>query len=150
MPTKSDWVIPKALYMVHYYYPSAGQALCHSFMRGSHLLPSQLPGEHTGHKAASRHSEPIWNAHVYTWAWGLWVLELQFISHYNLKPLLQIFSIHSNVNLPSHKNFLCFFLGNYDLKMSKCYWLIWLLLSYTTIASYTGALQITVSNVEEN
>ena len=33
-------------------------------MRGSHLLPSQLPGEHTGHKAASRHSEPIWNAHI--------------------------------------------------------------------------------------
>ena len=24
-------------------------------MRGSHLLPSQLPGEHTGHEAASRH-----------------------------------------------------------------------------------------------
>ena len=33
-------------------------------MRGSHLLPSQLPGEHTGHEAASRHSEPIWNAHI--------------------------------------------------------------------------------------
>ena len=33
-------------------------------MRGSHLLPSQLPGEHTGHKAASRCSEPIWNAHI--------------------------------------------------------------------------------------
>ena len=32
-------------------------------MRGSHLLPSQLPGEHTGHKAASRCGEPIWNAH---------------------------------------------------------------------------------------
>ena len=32
-------------------------------MRGSHLLPSQLPGKHTGHKAASRHSEPFWNAH---------------------------------------------------------------------------------------
>ena len=62
-PSKSDWVIPKALYMVHYYYPSSGQALCHSFMRGSHLIPSQLPGEHTGHKAASRHDEPIWNAH---------------------------------------------------------------------------------------
>ena len=49
--------------MVHYYYPSSGQALCHSFVRGSHLLSSQLPGEHTGHKTASRHSEPIWNAH---------------------------------------------------------------------------------------
>ena len=49
--------------MVHYYYPSSGQALCHSFVRGSHLLPSQLPGDHTGHKAASRCSEPIWNAH---------------------------------------------------------------------------------------
>ena len=34
----SDEVIPKALYMVHYYYPSSGQALCHSFLRGSHLL----------------------------------------------------------------------------------------------------------------
>ena len=33
-------------------------------MRGNHLLPSQLPGEHTGHKAASRCSEPIWNAHI--------------------------------------------------------------------------------------
>ena len=63
MPNKSDKDIPKALHMVHYYYPSSGQALCHSFVRGSHLLPSQLPGEHTGHKAASRHSEPIWNAH---------------------------------------------------------------------------------------
>ena len=63
MPSKSDRVIPKVLYMVHYYYPSSGQALCHSFMRGSHLLPSQLPGEHTVHKAASRCSEPIWNAH---------------------------------------------------------------------------------------
>ena len=30
---------------------------------GSHLLPSQLPGEHTSHKAASRCGEPIWNAH---------------------------------------------------------------------------------------
>ena len=33
------------------------------FMRESHLLPSQPPGEHTGHKAASRHGEPTWNAH---------------------------------------------------------------------------------------
>ena len=33
-------------------------------MRGSHLLLSQLPGEHKGHRAASRNSEPIWNAHV--------------------------------------------------------------------------------------
>ena len=49
--------------MVHYYCPSSGQALCHSFVRGSHLLPSHPPGEHTGHKAASRHGEPIWNAH---------------------------------------------------------------------------------------
>ena len=32
-------------------------------MRGSYLLPSQLPGEHTGHKAASMCSEPTWNAH---------------------------------------------------------------------------------------
>ena len=30
---------------------------------GSHLLPSQLPGDHTDHEAASRHSEPIQNAH---------------------------------------------------------------------------------------
>ena len=37
--------------------------LCHSFVKGSHLLPSQLHGDHTGHKAASRCSEPIWNAH---------------------------------------------------------------------------------------
>ena len=33
-------------------------------MRGSHLLPFQLSGEHTGHKAVSRHSEPIWNANI--------------------------------------------------------------------------------------
>ena len=45
--------------MVHYYYPSSGQALCQSFVRGSHLLPSQLPGEHTGHMAASRCGEPF-------------------------------------------------------------------------------------------
>ena len=37
--------------------------LCHSFMRGSCLLPSQLPGEHTCHKAASMHAELTWNAH---------------------------------------------------------------------------------------
>ena len=63
MPDKSDKIIVKALRMVHYYYPSSGQALCHSFVRGTHLLPSQLPGEHTGNKAASRHGKPIWNAH---------------------------------------------------------------------------------------
>ena len=45
--------------MVHYYYPSSGQGLSHSFVRGSHIFQSQLPGKHTGHKAASRHSEPI-------------------------------------------------------------------------------------------
>ena len=61
-PDKSDYIIPKVLHMVHHYYPSSSQALCHSFVRGSHILPSQLPGEHTGHKAASRCSEPIWNA----------------------------------------------------------------------------------------
>ena len=63
MPNKPDKVIPKALHMVHYYYPSSGQVLCHSFVRGSQLLQSQLPGKYTGHKAASRCSEPIWNAH---------------------------------------------------------------------------------------
>ena len=42
---------------------SAQTKHCDSFVRGSHLLPSQLPGEHTGHEAASRHGEPIWNAH---------------------------------------------------------------------------------------
>ena len=31
---------------------------------GGHLLPFQLLGEHTGHMAASRHSEPIWNVHI--------------------------------------------------------------------------------------
>ena len=30
----------------------------------SHLLPSQLPGEHTGHEAVSRCSELIWNEHI--------------------------------------------------------------------------------------
>ena len=66
MPNKSDKVIPKALHMVCYYYPSSAQALCHSFVRGSHVLPSQLPGEHTGHEAASWCSEPIWNAHYFS------------------------------------------------------------------------------------
>ena len=28
-------------------------------MIGSYLIPSQLPGEHAGHKAVSRHSEPF-------------------------------------------------------------------------------------------
>ena len=59
----TDYVIPKALYNKHYYYPSSSQALWHSWMRGSHLLPSQLPGEHPGHKATSRHGKPFWNAH---------------------------------------------------------------------------------------
>ena len=64
--------------MVHYYYPSSGQALCHSFVKGSHLLPSQLPGEHTGHEAASRCSEPIWNAHYSS------------THHYCLVPILHL------------------------------------------------------------
>ena len=63
MTVKSDYIISEVLHMVHYYYLSSSQALCHSFVRGSHFLPSQLPGEHTGYKAASRHGEPIWNAH---------------------------------------------------------------------------------------
>ena len=46
--------------MIHYYYLSSGQTLCHSCV----CLPSQLPGEHTGQKAASRCGEPIWNAHL--------------------------------------------------------------------------------------
>ena len=33
-------------------------------MMGSHLLPLNSLGEHTGNEAASRHSEPIWNAHI--------------------------------------------------------------------------------------
>ena len=33
-------------------------------MRGSHLLPFQLPGEHAGHEAAFRHGEPIQNGHI--------------------------------------------------------------------------------------
>ena len=49
--------------MVHYCYLSSDQALSHSFVRGSHLLHAQLPGEHTDHKAASRHGETFWNAH---------------------------------------------------------------------------------------
>ena len=41
----------------------------HSFMRRSHPLSDQLPGEHTGHLAAiswfpSWCNEPIWNAHI--------------------------------------------------------------------------------------
>ena len=33
---------------------------------GAHLLPSQLAGEHTGHKTASKSREPIWNAHYFS------------------------------------------------------------------------------------
>ena len=77
VPDKSDYIIPKVLHMVHYYYPSSGQPLCHSFVRGRHL-PSQLAGEHTGHKAASRCSEPIWNAHN------------SFICHYYQVPILNL------------------------------------------------------------
>ena len=62
MLNKTDKVIPKALHMVHYYYPSSGQAL--SFLYGgSHLFPSELHGKHTDHKAASRCGEPVCNAH---------------------------------------------------------------------------------------
>ena len=42
--------------MVCYYYPNSDQALCHS----CHL---NSLWEHTGHEAASRCSESIWNAH---------------------------------------------------------------------------------------
>ena len=58
------YALPKALYMQLVTSQHRHFQLCHSFMRGSHLLPSQLPGEHTGHDAASRCSEPIWNAHI--------------------------------------------------------------------------------------
>ena len=39
--------------------PSTVSFLC----EGNHLLPSQLPGKHTGHEDASRCSEPILNVH---------------------------------------------------------------------------------------
>ena len=58
------YALPKALYMYLVTSQHRHFQLYHSFMRGSHLLPSQLPGEHTGHEAASRCSEPIWNAHI--------------------------------------------------------------------------------------
>ena len=58
------YALPKALYMQLVTSQHRHFQLCHSFMRGSYLLTSQLPGEHTDHKAVSRHSEPIWNAHI--------------------------------------------------------------------------------------
>ena len=48
--------------------------LCHFLVRGIHLLSSQLPGEHTDHKAASRCSEPIWNVHYSSTHHHCWYL----------------------------------------------------------------------------
>ena len=45
-------------------FPAQALSTVSFLYEGEHLLPSQLPGEHTGHKAASRCSEPIWNAHI--------------------------------------------------------------------------------------
>ena len=45
------FIASKALYNCKYH-PSLGHSLYHSFVRRSHLLPDQLPGEHTCHKAA--------------------------------------------------------------------------------------------------
>ena len=61
--TSSGHSLSKALYMRLVTSELRHHQLCHSFVKGSHLLPSQLPREHTGHEAASRHSEPIWKVH---------------------------------------------------------------------------------------
>ena len=47
--------------------------------------------------------------HTYTCAWGLLFWGLWFIGNYNLKPLQQIFSIDSNVNLPMIMIFILIF-----------------------------------------
>ena len=51
VPFHRFFVISKALYN-NIYPPGSGLSLCHSFMRRSHPLSDQLPGEHTGHLAA--------------------------------------------------------------------------------------------------
>ena len=43
---------------------------------------------------------------MYAEAWGLQVKGLQFISNCDLKPLWQIFSVDSNVNLPCDNDYL--------------------------------------------
>ena len=54
-----------------------------------------------------------------TAVWLKWDPPVPFISDYDLKPLQQIFSIDSNVDLPCNNDFLYQLFGNYDLKMSK-------------------------------
>ena len=57
------WCLTKGTLHATYNSQLRHYQLCHSFVRGGFLLPSQLPGEYTGYEAASRPSEPIWNAH---------------------------------------------------------------------------------------
>ena len=49
--------------MLTYNFPAQALSTVSFLCEGTNLLPSQLPGEHTGHKAASRCGEPTWNAH---------------------------------------------------------------------------------------
>ena len=68
VPFHTFFIPSKVLYNCKYH-PSLGHSLCHSFVRRSHLLPDQLPGEHTDHKAAIswlpyQCSDPIQNAHI--------------------------------------------------------------------------------------
>ena len=53
----------KCFTILTYNFPAQALSTVSFLCEGSHLLPSQLPGDHTGHKAASRCSEPTWNAH---------------------------------------------------------------------------------------
>ena len=51
VPFHRFFIISKGLYN-NIQPPGSGLSLCHSFMRRSHPLSDQLPGEHTGHLAA--------------------------------------------------------------------------------------------------
>ena len=67
-PFHRFFMVSKVLYNCKYH-PCSGHSLCHSFVMSGHLLPDELPGEQTGHKAAIswlpyRHGDPIQNAHI--------------------------------------------------------------------------------------
>ena len=62
VPFSGDALL-KVLYMQLLLPAQALSTASFLFVRESHLLPSQLTGEHTAHEAATRCSEPIRNAH---------------------------------------------------------------------------------------
>ena len=74
------------------------------------------------------HLESLYTQAQGWWSWGLW-----FIGDYNLKPLWQICSTDSNVNLLCDNDFFINFSSDYDMKMSKIYWPF---LTYTEVGGH--------------